>query len=241
MQALRVLISACCVIARAGALPELVLMREDIYDPDWVSYTGRVFLPMPYRDGRDVPVVQYKVSCDPYLAETPWVSDENVRKKITVNGNCASYLKQDTAAVSFTMVNIYAKNVNVGPVPKIQTFNGFEIRDARPAISRSLLADCCDQAQCTDICLQETSAQQTCFVYFFTLTKYRYEENPFTVALNALGGTMVEAREGYNLELMFRIPCYKCMLKSCVEKCKNGQFASSYTEFSEVWAIAFFL
>lgn len=168
---------------------------------------------------QDIPdSFQYKINCDSKPADNPWIPDIMISKTISPT-TCKTLLKNRAIQIKISSSNTYIFNVNLIPIPQIQSWQGYSLA-SYPGQQISRLSDCCDATVCTDRCLEKPQAQK-CYMEIYILE---------TLRRVIAWGPMMETY-AIGLRQVFRIPCDYCPLVNCVRQCSYGEYATNYSDF----------
>lgn len=221
----------CAMPARA--LPDLLLLGSKAnYVPDWPGPN----LPLPYKSGRSVPVLQYTISCNPDFASNLnnlWVNDNAVQVKVVTGQNCANYLQKTSVTVLSSVVGEGIRTVRAIKPPVTQTYKGSTINTPASELNYTTPSSCCDNAQCPNLCIQ-TPTLPNCFIYVSTISRFtvnRPSDFAQSVENVPLFGTIASGfsrvdQEYYAADYIYRIPCQLCQRKPCREECRNGEVSA---------------
>lgn len=162
---------------------------------------------------------QYSINCNSKGSiNNPWIPDTVIEQTISTT-TCKTLLSTGSIRIRIQDTNPYVFNVNLVPVPQIQSWNGYTLASI-PGTPSARISDCCDATVCKDRCLEKPQAQR-CHLEFNILE---------TLRRVVAWGPLTESY-AIGLKPVFRIPCDYCQLKDCVRECSNGEFATGYSDY----------
>ena len=162
---------------------------------------------------------QYRVNCGADRT-APWVPDEEVARRVAYT-TCSDLLQTLNIKVLTNLGSYKTVDVSLIPVPATQVWNGKTVESSLTGLSRGVMSNCCNEASCPDRCLLKEGGER-CYLEIY-MVDWTYEYSSISDLAVIFTGQPDYTKTGAGLQLVFRIPCLYCQVKSCNMVCDNGQ------------------
>lgn len=181
---------------------------------------------------REVPLVfQYRIVPMTFPFDTkhrPW--KEGQETLMSPTATCADLLANMNIPIRRD-IQSRIEHVRLDPLPLEQTWKDMTLKAERQGVARHSVSACCEQAACTDRCLQFPEGEQ--WVLEILTPQWGIDEVRVVSSRVNQGGS---SRETYEFKddpgiwPVLRVPCRYCPLTSCVTNCSNGEYATGFSD-----------